>query len=632
MTQDRTEKIPLVFLLLIFSMVLLRNAWISEDAFITFRTVDNFVAGYGLTWNTAERVQAYTNPLWMFLVSGFYTLTGEVYFTSLMLSFVASLVAIFLYVFGVARSPMAAAVGVAGLIFSKSFVDYSSSGLENPLTYLLLAVFFVVYFKSDSEPQRDFLLSFIAALGMVNRMDTALLFIPALAYRWVKQRNRKTFVAMALGASPLVLWELFSLLYYGFLFPNTAYGKLNTGIPQSELTEQGLYYFLNCLQQDPLTLLIIFVALVFPFVLRDWSALPLVGGMVLYLLYIVRIGGDFMSGRFFSAVVFCAVLVIGRARWRSWHSFLPALGLILVVGFTSPNPPLLSGADYGVDLEERRQPNRIADERAIFYRSSGLLRAVRNAEKPEHTYAVEGRKAKAEGEPVVERAAIGLFGFYAGPNVHIVDIYGLADPLLARLPSRVNPGWRVGHFVRVVPAGYIRSLETGENHFRDRNLGEYYEKLRVITRRRLFDWNRWLTIWQMNTGGYDHLIDFESYRYPGMVRRKLGRVREAPFAGDAERSATVFSRSGIEIAFGKRYQSKAVEISLDRNDDYEIVYLLEEQELARQQVRRLDAEDPGLESHLLDVPAEAVRKGYDRIRIFPLGGDKRYRMGHMRLR
>jgi hypothetical protein len=136
----------------------------------------------------------------------------------------------------------------------------------------------------------------------------------------------------------------------------------------------------------------------------------------------------------------------------------------------------------------------------------------------------------------------------------------------------------------------------------------------------------------MNTGGYDHLIDFESYRYPGMVRRKLGRVREAPFAGDAERSATVFSRSGIEIAFGKRYQSKAVEISLDRNDDYEIVYLLEEQELARQQVRRLDAEDPGLESHLLDVPAEAVRKGYDRIRIFPLGGDKRYRMGHMRLR
>ena len=92
MKQDRTERIPLVLLLLIVSMVLLRNAWISEDAYITFRTVDNFASGYGLTWNTAERVQAYTNPLWMFLVSAFYALTGEVYFTSLGLSFVASMV------------------------------------------------------------------------------------------------------------------------------------------------------------------------------------------------------------------------------------------------------------------------------------------------------------------------------------------------------------------------------------------------------------------------------------------------------------------------------------------------------------------------------------------------------------
>jgi hypothetical protein len=41
----------------------------SDDAYITLRTVDNWVNGRGLVWNTAERVQTYTHPLWMLLLS-----------------------------------------------------------------------------------------------------------------------------------------------------------------------------------------------------------------------------------------------------------------------------------------------------------------------------------------------------------------------------------------------------------------------------------------------------------------------------------------------------------------------------------------------------------------------------------
>ena len=59
----------LIFLALLFRVVLLRSAWITEDAYITLRTVDNFINGYGLTWNIAERVQVYTHPLWMLALS-----------------------------------------------------------------------------------------------------------------------------------------------------------------------------------------------------------------------------------------------------------------------------------------------------------------------------------------------------------------------------------------------------------------------------------------------------------------------------------------------------------------------------------------------------------------------------------
>ena len=52
-------------LLGLFSLLLVSSAWMHDDAYITFRTIDNFVNGLGLTWNPAERVQAYTHPLWM---------------------------------------------------------------------------------------------------------------------------------------------------------------------------------------------------------------------------------------------------------------------------------------------------------------------------------------------------------------------------------------------------------------------------------------------------------------------------------------------------------------------------------------------------------------------------------------
>ena len=68
---------------LLYGVVILRTAWLSEDAFITFRTVDNFIHGFGLTWNVSERVQAYTHPLWMLLLSIAYFLTREIYYTAL---------------------------------------------------------------------------------------------------------------------------------------------------------------------------------------------------------------------------------------------------------------------------------------------------------------------------------------------------------------------------------------------------------------------------------------------------------------------------------------------------------------------------------------------------------------------
>ena len=80
-----------IAIIMLFAFVITKNAWISDDAYITFRTIDNFINGYGLTWNVGHRVQAFTHPLWMFLNAAAYFLTDEIYFTTLFISILLSI-------------------------------------------------------------------------------------------------------------------------------------------------------------------------------------------------------------------------------------------------------------------------------------------------------------------------------------------------------------------------------------------------------------------------------------------------------------------------------------------------------------------------------------------------------------
>jgi hypothetical protein len=76
----RQDSIVVIGIFAAFTYLFLSNSWIGDDAYIMFRVVDNFVSGYGLRWNTVERVQAFTSPLWVFVLSPFYAVTREVFF------------------------------------------------------------------------------------------------------------------------------------------------------------------------------------------------------------------------------------------------------------------------------------------------------------------------------------------------------------------------------------------------------------------------------------------------------------------------------------------------------------------------------------------------------------------------
>jgi len=135
-----------------------------------------------------------------------------------------------------------------------------------------------------------------------------------------------------------------------------------------------------------------------------------------------------------------------------------------------------------------------------------LLRWWRSTSLPDHQWIYDGRDLRDQGVKVYVAKGIGFLGFSAGSNVHVIDIYALSDPLLSHLPVKSGTTILIGHIRRSIPDGYIKTLETGVNEINDPRIAEYYEKLALITRGRIWSLGRWEVIWKLNTGQYDYLL------------------------------------------------------------------------------------------------------------------------------
>jgi len=504
--------------LMILATVIVRTAWVSDDAYLTFRTIDNFVNGFGPRWNVADRVQAYTDPLWMFALSGVYFVTREIFFTSIAVSFVLSMWAAWLIARRIAADDVAGLLAVAILTCSRAFVDYSTSGLENPLTALLLVVFYGAWLRQPVTRRSLTAQCLMAALIALNRMDAILLVVPALVATGYRLGNvRASIRAAMVGFSPFAAWEVFSLLYYGFLFPNTAYAKLGAGIERGESLRQGALYFFNSIANDPLTLVICGTALVAA--LATSRALrPIAYGILLSMVYILSIGGDFMSGRLFAAPLVASVVILARLGASALGDRWPlAFAAVIGLGISAKYPSFTSDASFGLNRQDIVDRTGISDERAYYYQTAGLLLASRDRPLPDSHYTKAGRQLRdqLQNQPpkvVVDQHA-GYYGFAAGPNLHLVDPYALGEPLLARLPAE-RP-WRIGHFKREMPDGYLETLQSGQNQIKDISLRMYYDKLALITRAPLFAPHRLSTILKMNLGEYNGLIKTYLASKPG---------------------------------------------------------------------------------------------------------------------
>ena len=460
------------------------RAWIADDAFITYRVLDNWVAGFGLRWNIVDRVQVSTHPAWLLLQAPTYALTRDPA-TTMLVSAWGCLVAAGIWL---ARAPAVTpaawlVLGVAPVLAHRRLTEFLWSGLELPLTLLCMVGLALVGVRALAKPADNdrslapFWLGALVSVLFLTRPDAVLIAAPLCAMVLLRRVRLSQSAAFAFGVLPALAWCGFAWWYFGDPLPNTASAKLGVAWPVLERAGWGVRYVGDALRRDPAFVLVAVSA-----VTCCWRALhapgayvglSLVLGSALHVAWVVGAGGDFMSGRF----LLPAYLGCWAALWltmapRVQHPplarFVAALLLLQLSSrwLAATEPPARTEAFWAY---ASRAP---VDERAYYAPAFGVFRAGREGQAAEdprdllNQPLIDSRAIPAATERpfarVVPAHAVGWYGYVSGPSTHVVDAYGLVDPVIARQPGAPDAARRPGHIERVLPAGYLSYLATGD--------------------------------------------------------------------------------------------------------------------------------------------------------------------------
>ncbi|MCC7398409.1 MAG: hypothetical protein IT455_15170 [Planctomycetes bacterium] len=396
----------------------------SDDAFISLRYVDRLLAGDGLTWTAGERVEGYSNLLWVLLCAGLGAVGLDLVNAARLAGAAATAAAAWCLVRALAphdrRSCALAAIAPLLVAATQPVLVWTLAGLEGPLVLGLLAwgCGDLVRALAAGPPhtwhkRRGLRLGLPFALLCLVRPDGPLwVFAAGLALLASRRSSCVGVLWLGAPATLAVAAQLtFRVVYYGDVVPNTAHVKAELSAASFG---PGLDYVGHALLAMPgLTLLAVL----------SWSVLvarrdsrPL--GLVLMLpvlawfAYLVAIGGDHFPGRrllhgALAPLALAVAVVLQRAR-----------GARLGIGM------LLALAAIGVDATRARSDAQSHEAKHERWEWQGKALGERLG----HAFAAD--------RPLLAVDAAGAVPFYS--RLPALDLLGLCDRTIATTPF---PAW-----------------------------------------------------------------------------------------------------------------------------------------------------------------------------------------------
>lgn len=273
--------------------------FIQDDAYISFRYAANFLDGKGLIYNAGERVEGYTNFLWVILLAASKWLFGiDFIITARIFSLAASMMLIFLIYYLVSQShkkyrPVILISILFLFISNLSLAYWTVSGLETMAFAALLFASLAAEYKWRK------LTPAALVLATLIRPEGALIFGIILLNRMIRER-KIPFRLILFYVIPLIPFAAFKLFYYGSFLPNSFYAKSGIGLEYLQSGLEYLWHFTSTIGVYGFIFLLPLLAL-----RRLWKRYSLLYlYLFFYIIYIVWVGGDVLKVyRFFVPVV-----------------------------------------------------------------------------------------------------------------------------------------------------------------------------------------------------------------------------------------------------------------------------------------------------------------------------------------
>ena len=323
-----------------------------DDAMISMRYAKNLANGYGAVWNPGgDKVQGYTNPLWMLYMAFFHLFPIPDSKISLCIQIsgvIFLLIGLIFYYRILLFLTTNIHISLISLFFSAFYyplILWSIYGMEvSILTCLLLMGLYTLIVK------KNYILTyFLLGIGILVRLDFSVVFALVLLFQIMYKEHRK-YKSLLYGIVILFFFAgsqfLFSKIYYGDFLPNTYYLKLY-GTDLLLRLKRGWFYYRRFLSSVGY----VFVLFVLLYLVQKKSKeetlfFLLFIGLSLYSIYV---GGDvweFLGGanRFISpsfplliylivsSVFFFRSIIIGLTRCVN-YVFVNVLTLILLILF-----------------------------------------------------------------------------------------------------------------------------------------------------------------------------------------------------------------------------------------------------------------------------------------------------------
>lgn len=440
--------------------------WLGDDIFIGLRYVQNFLDGNGLVYNKGEKVEGFTDFLWIMLISffswmkcnplttvqtlGIVSAVGTLTIFSIIIYKISSRLAIFIIPF----------VTLA-LALNYDFNTWSTSGLEASFfSFLLSSSFYIYFFSAFLEKKKLVLSGLFICLALLTRPDTLLILFVAngliVLYHLINKNSIPKIISILFLFNlsiifiyiPYFIWRY---NYYGFIFPNTYYDKLGN----ESLFSKGFYYIWLYFKPHFISFLILFLPpfIFFPilknkpllklkeFLSDNWNAAyaTCIAIVYSYLLgFVAKVGGDFMYARFIIPIApFIYFIIFYSILKLSKPTYLNIIFVLLLCGsFVETKLRLAIFQALDKNGKEITTLNRdIADERYVYTSYFKIEEEIKLG-KAIHR-AFEGMDAK-----LLIRGGQACMGYYAN-FPYVQEFHGLTDTLIAH--SVIKTRGRIGH-------------------------------------------------------------------------------------------------------------------------------------------------------------------------------------------